>query len=170
MKKILIMIALFSVFTLVGCGQNKNGAEEQKNNLSQEEQQALTGETELYETVEIQGTDLANKVKQVNKDAKIEETINPGMSMLKVELPLEKNADLPKSFFKQVSTIVDKCGLKKNENFDYFYFSSSDENGVLVTVSFKFDNGSFVVDSILGISEEYKNAPEVAAGVSALFK
>ncbi len=166
MKKIMIISALAIAAVLTACSNNNAPVQS-----GEPVNETVTGQTEDVLTTEVSDSSLSEKIKRINHQASVEQSVNPGMTMLKVELPInEEPDDKAEEFFEEVEEIVEDCKLYNNSNFDFFYFSTSKNGEVEITVSFKRVDGKFVLESVNGIAEQYKNAAAIAAEESELFR
>lgn len=161
-------MSAFTVFAMSGCKKDDNVQEETK--IPAEIVESLTGETTEGVLVgDVLSGTISDAVLKINNKAVVQQSINPGSKMLKIELPLD-DEKLPDTFFRQVKSVIDKCKLKDNAEYDYFYFSTSKDGAVQIVASFKREDGSFVLDTVTGVAEEYKDAADRAAKISSIFK
>lgn len=170
MKKIVCLCGVLAILLSCGCRKKSENLGEKKFEPTEKMEEAVSGNDKTLPLVDVTENDLVDKIKSVNKDAEISKSSQSGMKMLKVDLPVQKDEDFMRNFFTQVSKIVKNTNLEKNSDYDYFYFSSSDESGVLVAAAFNKKDGKLKLDSVVGIPEEYKSAAEEASKVSDIFK
>ena len=169
MKKIMIISILSLAALLTACG-NKSIEIEDKTDFAEVEK-VVVGEEKTMETYEVASSDLTEKIKKINTLAIVEESLNPGLKMLKVELPIDEEPDeKAEEFFEEVEEIVKKCNLQDGYDYDFYYFSTSQDGAVQITAAFKRLDGKLVLESVNGIDDKYKNAPEIAARESKLFR
>ncbi len=170
MKKTLLILTALMLMASVSACKDKTEVPRDSVTISGDIKHVVEDETKNeIEMADVSDNDLSQKIAKYNKDAVVQQTVNPGMKMLKVELPMDE-ANLPETFFGQVDKIVKSADLKSNKNFDYFYFSTSKDGKVQISVAFKAENDKFVLDSITGVGEEYENVADTAAKISSLFK
>ena len=169
MKKFMIISVLALTAALSACGNNSAV----NNNETDFEavKDIVVGDDKTIETYEVSDASVVEKIKKINTLAVVEESINPGLKMLKVELPInEEPDDKAEEFFEDVEDIIQKCKLQDTTDYDFFYFSTSANGAVEITAAFKRVDGKLVLESVNGIGELYKNAPEIAAKESELFR
>ena len=171
MKKFLvILMAAVAVLAMSGCKKDDNTAVQEPAQLPEEIAEALTGETTEGVVVgDVLSGTMTDAVLKINDKAVVQQSVNLGSKMLKIELPLS-DEKLPDTFFRQVKSVIDKCKLQDNAEYDYFYFSTSKDGAVQIVSTFKRENDSFVLDAVTGIADEYKDAPDRAAKISSIFK
>lgn len=169
MRKIMIISLLSLSVLLTACG-NKLSVIDGNTDFGEIEE-VVAGTDKTIDTNEVISSDLSGKIKQINPLAVVEESLNPGLKMVKIELPInEEPDDKAEEFFDEVEEIVNKCNFKNSSDYDFYYFSTSKDGAVEITAAFKRLDGKFILESVNGIGELYKNAPEIAAGESELFR
>ena len=129
----------------------------------------MTGDNKEIETYETSG-ELADVIKSVNSGAQVRQTDNPGLKMLSVELPIDNEDKLSEEFVSQVEKIITKTKLDQNTDYNYFYFSSSKDDSVLVYASFKNEDGTFKADKSAAVDGKYSDSLAKAMEKSDLFK
>lgn len=169
MKRFMIISLLALVAALSAC-DNNSGINEDKTDF-ESVKEIVVGDDKTIETYEVSDASVAENVKKINALAIVEESVNPGLKMLKIEVPInEEPDDKAEEFFEDVEDIIKRCMLQDTTDYDFYYFSTSTNGAVEITVAFKRVDGKLVLESVNGIGELYKNAPEIAAQESELFR
>lgn len=174
MKKIICISAIILAISAAGCStskQDNNAGETPAPTIPAKIAEQTAGESQTIETAELEDNELSSKIKKVNENAVVSTSINPGMKMLSIDLPIDASDDkLPSEFIGQVERIVESAGLQENKDFDYFYFCTGADNKVYISASFNRTDNGLVLDKLNAVEEAYSAGTSAAAAKSKLFK
>ncbi len=169
MKKIILLCAISAALMISGCGKKDSEMREENPTIPAKIAEQMTGDNKEIETYETSG-ELADVIKSVNSGAQVRQTDNPGLKMLSVELPIDNEDKLSEEFVSQVEKIITKTKLDQNTDYNYFYFSSSKDDSVLVYASFKNEDGTFKADKSAAVDGKYSDSLAKAVEKSDMFK
>ncbi|MBP3359717.1 MAG: hypothetical protein J6N52_02595 [Clostridia bacterium] len=174
MKKIICISGIVLALTAAGCSFSKQDAQVTETpapTIPAKIAEQAAGEAQTVETAELEDNELSEKIKNVNKNAGISTSVNPGMKMLSIDLPIEaEDEKLPAEFIGQVERIVESAGLRENKDFDYFYFCTGADNKVYISASFNRTDNGLVLDKLNAVEDTYSAGTSAAAAKSKLFK
>ncbi len=174
MKKLFIILAATIALALSACSGG-NDTEELSTpapdpTVAPEIEESVTGEQTNIETEEVADTELSSKIKEVNSGAVVTESVNVGLKMLSVNLPIETSDSLPEEFLSQVEKIVETSGIADAGDYDFYYFSVGTPNNVIVCVTFNKADGGIVLDKLTAVDKSYEAGLAAAAEGKELFQ
>ena len=172
MKKLTIITAMLILSLTVGCGKKADPEFPEDTpapTIDAQISEQTTGEEQELPEADILDKELEEKIKDVNKEAAVTGSTNPGAKMINIKLPLEKKDSASKDFINQVSKIM-KISKLKESDYEYLSFIAVSGSENILSASFNKAENGYELDKLLAVDKSFEDSLKAEAKKNSLFK